>query len=104
MPQVSLVIPAYNEAKFLPRLLDSIDAARDRTRLEKPDAMMSAGEIACTHSMSLSLYWFRLPGMGSLPATPMLATVSPFVIEGTARINKTTPATGARASKIVLPT
>jgi len=30
MPQISLVIPAYNEAKFLPRLLDSIDAARDR--------------------------------------------------------------------------
>ena len=30
MPQLSLVIPAYNEAKFLPRLLDSIDAARDR--------------------------------------------------------------------------
>ena len=35
---------------------------------------------------------------------PILATVSPFVIEGTARTNKTTPATGARASKIVFPT
>jgi glycosyltransferase involved in cell wall biosynthesis len=30
MPAISLVIPAFNEAKFLPRLLDSIDAARDR--------------------------------------------------------------------------
>jgi glycosyltransferase involved in cell wall biosynthesis len=30
MPAISLVIPAYNEAKCLPRLLDSIDAARDR--------------------------------------------------------------------------
>ena len=29
-PAISLVIPAYNEAKCLPRLLDSIDAARDR--------------------------------------------------------------------------
>lgn len=27
---ISLVIPAYNEAQYLPRLLDSIDAARDR--------------------------------------------------------------------------
>ena len=30
MPDISLVIPAYNEAKFLPRLLDTIDGARDR--------------------------------------------------------------------------
>lgn len=30
MPQISLVIPAYNEANLLPRLLDSVDAARDR--------------------------------------------------------------------------
>jgi glycosyltransferase involved in cell wall biosynthesis len=30
MPAISLVIPAYNEAKLLPRLLDTIDAARDR--------------------------------------------------------------------------
>lgn len=30
MPHISLVIPAYNEAQLLPRLLDSIDAARDR--------------------------------------------------------------------------
>ena len=29
-PRFSVVIPAYNEARFLPRLLDSIDAARDR--------------------------------------------------------------------------
>jgi glycosyltransferase involved in cell wall biosynthesis len=27
---ISLVVPAYNEAQFLPRLLDTIDAARDR--------------------------------------------------------------------------
>ena len=30
MPAISLVIPAYNEAALLPRLLDTIDAARDR--------------------------------------------------------------------------
>ena len=30
MPAISIVIPAYNEAKYLPRLLDTIDAARDR--------------------------------------------------------------------------
>ena len=30
MPRISLVIPAYNEAACLPRLLDTIDAARDR--------------------------------------------------------------------------
>jgi glycosyltransferase involved in cell wall biosynthesis len=30
MPEISLVIPAYNEAQLLPRLLDTIEAARDR--------------------------------------------------------------------------
>jgi glycosyltransferase involved in cell wall biosynthesis len=30
MPAISIVIPAYNEAQLLPRLLDTIDAARDR--------------------------------------------------------------------------
>jgi glycosyltransferase involved in cell wall biosynthesis len=30
MPDISLVIPAYNESQYLPRLLDSIDAARAR--------------------------------------------------------------------------
>jgi glycosyltransferase involved in cell wall biosynthesis len=30
MPAISLVIPAYNEAALLPRLLDTINAARDR--------------------------------------------------------------------------
>jgi len=29
-PRISLVIPAYNEEKYLPRLLDSVDAARAR--------------------------------------------------------------------------
>jgi len=41
---------------------------------------------------------------GALPATtPMLATVSPFFIEGTAQTYKTTPLDGARASHTVLP-
>lgn len=30
MPHISLVIPAYNEARLLPRLLDTIDIARQR--------------------------------------------------------------------------
>src|SRR5690349_8731868 len=30
MPVISVVIPAYNESRLLPRLLDTIDAARDR--------------------------------------------------------------------------
>ena len=32
MPDISLVVPAYNESQYLPRLLDSIDAARARYR------------------------------------------------------------------------
>jgi hypothetical protein len=41
---------------------------------------------------------------GALPATtPMLATVSPFFIEGTAQTYRTTPLDGARASQTVLP-
>lgn len=31
-PRVSLVIPAYNEERYLPRLLDTVDAARERFR------------------------------------------------------------------------
>ncbi len=41
---------------------------------------------------------------GALSATtPMLATVSPFFIEGTAQTYRTTPLDGARASHTVLP-
>ena len=41
---------------------------------------------------------------GALPATtPMLATVSPFFMEGTAQTYRTTPLDGARASHTVLP-
>jgi len=41
---------------------------------------------------------------GALPATtPMLATVSPFFIEGTAQTYRTTPLDGARASHTILP-
>ncbi|HEU5163589.1 MAG TPA: glycosyltransferase, partial [Thermoanaerobaculia bacterium] len=29
-PTISVVIPAYNEEAYLPRLLDSIDRARER--------------------------------------------------------------------------
>ena len=36
--------------------------------------------------------------------TPIFAIVAPFVIDGTAQRYNTIPATGARASKIVLPT
>ncbi len=32
-PRISLVIPAYNEEHYLPRLLDTVDAARARFRL-----------------------------------------------------------------------
>ena len=32
MPRLSLVVPAYNESLLLPRLLDTVDAARDRFR------------------------------------------------------------------------
>src|SRR5438128_2076080 len=43
-------------------------------------------------------------GYGALLATtPMLATVSPFFIEGTAQTYRITPLDGARASHIVLP-
>src|ERR1700722_6875222 len=46
----------------------------------------------------------RNPRYGTLPATtPMLATVSPFFIEGTAQTYRTTPLDGARASHRVLP-
>jgi glycosyltransferase involved in cell wall biosynthesis len=31
-PRISLVIPAFNEAAYLPRLLDSVDAARNQYR------------------------------------------------------------------------
>jgi glycosyltransferase involved in cell wall biosynthesis len=37
-PRISVVIPAYNEAKLLPRLLDSVDAAR-RNYHGGPDAI-----------------------------------------------------------------
>ncbi|HET6372706.1 MAG TPA: glycosyltransferase, partial [Candidatus Polarisedimenticolia bacterium] len=30
LPSISLVIPAYNEEKYLPRLLDSVAQARER--------------------------------------------------------------------------
>jgi glycosyltransferase involved in cell wall biosynthesis len=32
LPRISLVVPAYNEAKLLPRLLDTVDAAREGFR------------------------------------------------------------------------
>jgi len=31
-PTISLVIPAFNEAAYLPRLLDTLDVARSRYR------------------------------------------------------------------------
>ena len=44
----------------------------------------------------------RAPAASSIPGsltTPMLAIESPFTVEGTARMNRTTPASGERASK-----
>lgn len=38
VPRISLVIPAYNEKAYLPRLLDSVDAAR-RAYQSGPDAV-----------------------------------------------------------------
>ena len=38
LPHVSLVIPAYNEARYLPRLLDSVDAAA-RSYSRGPEAV-----------------------------------------------------------------
>jgi len=38
--------------------------------------------------------------LDAVETTPTFAIVSPFVIDGTARMNVTTPATGALASKI----
>jgi glycosyltransferase involved in cell wall biosynthesis len=31
-PNISLVIPAFNEAAYLPRLLDTVDAAKENYR------------------------------------------------------------------------
>jgi len=46
-PDISLVIPAYNEARFLPRLLTSLVAARDRYT-----ALGGAVEIIVADNMS----------------------------------------------------
>jgi glycosyltransferase involved in cell wall biosynthesis len=47
-PRFSVVIPAYNEARFLPRLLDSIDAAR-KSYGERPGAVeVIVGDNAST--------------------------------------------------------
>lgn len=46
-PRYSVVIPAYNEAEYLPRLIDSIDAARARFR-GGPDAI----EVVVANNMS----------------------------------------------------
>lgn len=45
----------------------------------------------------------RVPSTRHLATTPTFAMVPPLVIEGTAQIYKTTPATGARASNVRLP-
>jgi glycosyltransferase involved in cell wall biosynthesis len=46
-PRISLVIPAYNEAAFLPKLLDTVAAARGRY-----DAGPSAVEVIVADNMS----------------------------------------------------
>ena len=73
-----------------------------------PEVMKPAGclhvfgsdSVLYSHSKRL----FTAARYGALPATtPMLATVSPFFIEGTAQTYRTTPLDGARASHTVLP-
>ena len=52
----------------------------------------------------LSLQVLYVPLSTHRATTPMFAMVALFVIDGTAQMYKTTPATGARASKLTLPT
>lgn len=44
----SFVIPAFNEERYLPRLLDSIDVARDRWRDGRDDVEVIVGDNAST--------------------------------------------------------
>lgn len=47
-PRFSVVIPAYNEARYLPRLLDSIDAARDAYGKGREAVEVVVGDNAST--------------------------------------------------------
>jgi len=69
-----------------------------------------SGSQVCLFSVCLSFANKQLPPESEaarygalLATTPMLATVSPFLIEGTAQTYRTTPLDGARASQTVLP-
>ena len=80
-------------------LLDGIDISPDEfyTRLRTTDVMPTTSQATVR-----AFYEIFTPLVAE--GTPILAIVSPLVIEGMARINRTTPAAGARASKILFPT
>jgi len=88
-----------NSMKFADRCKSpSASISWSRTNQKKPGRGPRAQ--SGTHVVSLS----RNTRYGaSLATTPMLATVSPFFIEGTAQTYRTTPLDGACASHTVLP-
>ena len=45
LPKISLVIPAWNEAACLPRLLDTVDAARSCRRYGSSVSMAACGFV-----------------------------------------------------------
>src|SRR3990170_2913979 len=49
-PRLSLVIPARNEERYLPRLLDSVDAARERYRAGREAVEVIVADNVSTYS------------------------------------------------------
>jgi len=74
-----------------------ISDCKDSKDMEVPVSLLSLLSL-------LSLQVLYVPLSTHRATTPMFAMVALFVIDGTAQMYKTTPATGARASKITLPT
>jgi glycosyltransferase involved in cell wall biosynthesis len=52
LPKISLMIPAFNEASYLPRLLDSVDVARNRYRLGASKIEIIVADNASTDETS----------------------------------------------------